>query len=102
MAHGRDLTGQVALITGASSGVGWQTARTLALQGCQVLTNMFLEMWSLLSLPLINFCMVQVVLACRSEAEAGSKLALLKTERANVQASFLHIDLARFSITGFK
>ena len=38
VAHGRDLTGQVALITGANSGVGWQTARTLALQGCQVLT----------------------------------------------------------------
>jgi len=70
VAHGRDLTGQVALITGANSGVGWQTARTLALQGCQV------------------------VLACRSEAEAGSKLAMLKTERANVQASFLHLDLA--------
>ena len=36
VAHGRDLTGQVALVTGANSGVGWQTARTLALQGCQV------------------------------------------------------------------
>ena len=42
-------------------------------------------------------CMVQVVLACRSEAEAGSKLASLKTERANVQASFLHLDLARLT-----
>jgi len=70
VAHGRDLTGQVALITGANSGVGWQTARTLALQGCQV------------------------VLACRSEAKAGLKLAMLKTERANAQASFLQLDLA--------
>ena len=93
MAHGRDLTGQVALVTGANSGVGWQTVRTLALQGCQVLNHPSLlttQPW-----PLVSF-LAQVVLACRSEAEAGAKLAMLKTERANVQASFLLIDLARF------
>ena len=45
--------------------------------------------------PCLSF-LAQVVLACRSEAEAGAKLAMLKTERANVQASFLLLDLARF------
>ena len=52
MAHGRDLTGQVALITGANSGVGWQTARTLALQGCQVLNHPPLECAHYSALPI--------------------------------------------------
>lgn len=32
----RSLAGQVALVTGASSGVGWELARQLALNGCKV------------------------------------------------------------------
>ena len=39
----RSLQGEVALITGANGGVGWQTARTLALQGCQVYIPLFIE-----------------------------------------------------------
>ncbi len=32
----RSLAGQVALVTGASSGIGWELARQLALEGCKV------------------------------------------------------------------
>ena len=35
--HGRDLTGLVALVTGATSGVGLASARALALQQCTVI-----------------------------------------------------------------
>jgi len=68
--HGRDLTGHTALVTGANSGVGWETARTLALQGCEV------------------------VLACRSEERAGAAIATLRKERPNVRVSHLLMDLA--------
>ena len=33
---GRSLAGQVALVTGASSGIGWELARQLAAEGCKV------------------------------------------------------------------
>src|SRR4051794_20313445 len=32
----RSLSGQVALVTGASSGIGWELARQLAVAGCRV------------------------------------------------------------------
>jgi short-subunit dehydrogenase len=32
----RSLAGQIALVTGASSGLGWEMARQLALEGCKV------------------------------------------------------------------
>ena len=49
--------------------------------------------------PLTNSTSYKVVLACRSEAKAGLKLAMLKTERVNVQASFLQLDLARYELS---
>lgn len=35
--HGRDLNGKVAVITGANIGIGFETARSLALHGCEVI-----------------------------------------------------------------
>ena len=35
--HGRDLNGKVALITGANSGIGFETARSLAKHGCSII-----------------------------------------------------------------
>ncbi|KAM8715297.1 hypothetical protein ACLKA7_002363 [Drosophila subpalustris] len=35
--HGKDLHGRVALITGANCGIGFETARSLALHGCEVI-----------------------------------------------------------------
>lgn len=35
--HGRDLKGKLAIITGANIGIGFETARSLALHGCEVI-----------------------------------------------------------------
>ncbi|KAB7501814.1 WW domain-containing oxidoreductase [Armadillidium nasatum] len=55
--HGRDFSDQVAVITGANSGIGFESARCLAFHGC---------------------C---VVFACRDLVKAEEKIALLKRER---------------------
>lgn len=70
VAHGVDLTGKVALVTGANSGVGYEVARTLALQGCQV------------------------VLGCRSESRGAAAMALLRKERPSVLVSLITVDLS--------
>ena len=68
--HGKDLTGHIAVVTGANSGVGYQTARSLALQQCTV------------------------VLACRNIKKAEQAVASIKKERAQAQADCLELDLA--------
>ena len=68
--HGKDLTGHIAVVTGANSGVGYQTARSLALQQCTV------------------------VLACRNIKKAEQAVASIKKERPQAQVDCLELDLA--------
>ncbi|ALC39367.1 Wwox, partial [Drosophila busckii] len=35
--HGKDLHGRLALITGANCGIGYETARSLAMHGCEII-----------------------------------------------------------------
>ena len=69
--HGVDLSQKVAVVTGANTGIGFETAKSLAIFKCQV------------------------VLACRSEAaaeEAIQKIAKDKPEAAD-RCSFVQLDL---------
>lgn len=65
-----DQTGRVAIVTGANSGIGLETARELARKGASV------------------------VLACRSEARAGEALADIRAELPDAQVEFGSLDLA--------
>lgn len=69
--HGQDLTGKVAVVTGANSGIGFETARTLAFFGCRVL------------------------LACRSQTAAEEAIRKIADEKpaAGERCSFIPIDL---------
>lgn len=69
--HGQDLTGKVAVITGANCGIGFETARSLAYFGCRVL------------------------LACRSQTKAEEAIEKIRKERdsAGERCSFIPLDL---------
>lgn len=67
--HGRDLRGKVALVTGANVGIGFETARSLALHGCRV------------------------VLACRDLEKAQEAAREIERERENISCDVLHLDL---------
>ena len=63
-------SGRVAIITGANSGIGLETARELARQGARV------------------------VLACRSEARATTAIADILSELPQAEVEFMQLDLA--------
>ena len=68
--HGRDLSGRVAVVTGANSGIGFETARALACHGCTV------------------------VMACRDKEKAEVAINKIKTERPQAKCEWLHLNLA--------
>ncbi len=65
-----DQHGRVAVVTGANSGLGFQTARALAGKGAHV------------------------VLACRNQAKGAEALAKLKDEHPRASIELLELDLA--------
>jgi WW domain-containing oxidoreductase len=67
--HGTDLSAKTALITGANVGIGFETARTLALHGCEV------------------------IFACRSKESAEAAIQTITDEKSTAKCSFVHLDL---------
>lgn len=65
-----DLQGRTALVTGANSGIGFETARALAAKGAHV------------------------VLACRSEAKARAAMDSITAAQPGAGVEFLPLDLA--------
>lgn len=68
--HGRDLRGKLAIVTGANTGIGFETARSLALHGCHV------------------------ILACRDVKKAEDAIQKIQQERENVTCETLYLDLS--------
>ena len=67
--YGKNLTGQVALITGASSGIGYETARSLSNFGCEI------------------------IFACRNEKLTNEKMKALELENNRAKLNFIQVDL---------
>lgn len=69
--HGQDLSGKVAVITGANTGIGFETARSLAYFGCKVL------------------------MACRSKSKTEQAIEKIRLERnsAGERCSYIPLDL---------
>ena len=65
-----DLSGRTAIITGANSGIGWHTAKALALHGCRVL------------------------LACRDLDRAKTSAERIRAAGPAVDVEIAHLDLA--------
>ncbi len=65
-----DLTGRVALVTGANSGIGYETARALAQHGAHV------------------------ILACRNDEKARRARDKMESELDRSSLELLHLDLA--------
>ncbi|EDS43677.1 WW domain-containing oxidoreductase [Culex quinquefasciatus] len=75
--HGRDLSGKVALITGCNAGIGFETARSLALHGCEI------------------------IFACRNETATKEAIERIAKEKstAGQKCSFVKLDLASLEST---
>ncbi|XP_038662180.1 WW domain-containing oxidoreductase isoform X2 [Scyliorhinus canicula] len=71
--QGRDLSGKVVIVTGANSGIGYETARSLALHGAQV------------------------VLACRNRARASEATQKILEEWHKAKVEAMTLDLSSLS-----
>ncbi|KAK9511001.1 hypothetical protein O3M35_005660 [Rhynocoris fuscipes] len=71
--HGRDLSGKVAIVTGANCGIGYETARSLALHGCEV------------------------IIACRSMSSAEEATAAILKERHDASVRPMLLQLHRLT-----
>ncbi len=67
--HGKDLSNKIAIITGSNTGIGFETARSLAFHGCEV------------------------IFACRNEQSALEAIEKIKAERPKRKCCFYKIDL---------
>ncbi|KAJ8252696.1 hypothetical protein COCON_G00220080 [Conger conger] len=68
--QGRDLSDRVVVITGANSGIGFETARSFALHGAHV------------------------ILACRNKTRAGEAVGAIQQEWHKAQVEAMILDLA--------
>lgn len=68
--HGKDLSGKVALVTGCSSGIGLETARSLAFHGAEI------------------------IFACRNQKAVGEAIEVLNKERHGLKLNFIQVDLS--------
>lgn len=70
--HGKDLNGKIAVITGANSGIGFETAKSLAFHGCEV------------------------IFACRNQKSTENAIQQIWNEKLNAgkKCSFMELDLA--------
>ena len=66
-----DLTGKIAVVTGANSGIGYETARALARKGAAV------------------------ILACRDEDKGKAAVQRISLEYPGVKAELMPLDLIR-------
>lgn len=71
--HGRDLSGKIAVITGCNTGIGFETARSMALHGCQI------------------------IMACRNEESSKVAIDKIMKEKPTIdrKPKYIHIDLER-------
>uniref|UniRef100_A0A8C1RPH2 WW domain-containing oxidoreductase n=1 Tax=Cyprinus carpio TaxID=7962 RepID=A0A8C1RPH2_CYPCA len=68
--HARDLSDRVVLITGANSGIGFETARSFALHGAHV------------------------ILACRNQSRASKAVSLITEEWRKARVEAMTLDLS--------